>query len=186
MRPRSYALFASLLSFTLLAAAAALALEEMRVQVKEAEVRQTPSFLSPIVTKLPYGAQVHVLVQSSGWLNVNAEGVSGFVHESAVSRQVAQLKPGKPLNVGSAGHEIGLVGKEVRLPTNVRDLLEEPPLKEEIPQANQGLPKQLEKLYISAHPYASFAGIDRMEAYSVSDEQIQAFLQAGGLTPGGK
>jgi hypothetical protein len=188
MLRRSFALFAALCSLTLLAAAASLAQEVMSVLVKEAEVRQSPSFLSPIVGKLPYGVQVQILAQNNGWFNVTAQGLSGFVHESALSSQTAQLQPGKALAPGASGHEMALVGKEVRVP---QDRLIDEPAKtgassKEVALAGKGFSQQIEGEYRRAHPNANFAWIDQMESYTVSSEQMRAFVQEGGLTPGGK
>jgi hypothetical protein len=73
--------------------------EPRQVQVREAHLREKPSFLGKIVRKLPYETQVAVEEQPKGstWLRVVVieGGESGWLAQSALTPPDTTLKAGK-------------------------------------------------------------------------------------------
>ena len=142
--------------------------EFRQVQVREVVLRDKPSALGKVVGKLKYGDKVEVVTQSGkAWSEVAAEGLSGWVHASALTERKLKLDAGgKAANVTASGEEIALAGKGMAA---------------------------AEKEYRSqnADLGEAFTFIDKMESeplYRVSGDELTAFLEDGGVMPkeGGK
>jgi hypothetical protein len=58
-------------------------LKTMSVQVKEGQLRSTPSFLAEIISKPPYGDRVEIIQDKGPWTKVTTRGVQGWRHISA-------------------------------------------------------------------------------------------------------
>ncbi|MFO7666440.1 MAG: SH3 domain-containing protein [Desulfobacterales bacterium] len=131
----------------------------MSVQIKEGQVRSTPSFLGKIVAKLAYGDRVEIIQDQGVWKKVALRGgVQGWIHTSALSEKSIILKAGaKNVQTSATGGEIALAGK--------------------------GFSEQVEKQYKSLNRNLDYAWVDRMEKFQVSPEQMQAFLKQGGVVP---
>ncbi len=134
---------------------------QMSVQVKEAEVRQGPSFLAAVVARVPYGTQVMIQSEKGAWAKASTPGgVTGFIHLSALTEKEVQYSGGGSAGSGASSQEVALAGK--------------------------GFNQAVESQYRSQNPGISFVWIDRMEAIRISASQMQAFLNQGGLNaPGG-
>lgn len=142
-----------------LAAGAAWAGSGMHVQVRDAQVRSTPSFLGKIVGALPYGQRVSVVDQRSSWCRVEGGGVSGWLHASALTTQSLALQSGSGQAPSSvSGREMALAGK--------------------------GFNAQVEHAYRQGRG-ANFAAVDKMERGTVPAKRLLAFLREGGLAPQG-
>jgi len=70
---------------------------KLSVQVNNAAVRETPSFLSPVSAALNYGDTVGVLEETGGWQKVQPESspVVGWMHASALTKQQINLHAGE-------------------------------------------------------------------------------------------
>lgn len=147
------------LFFCLAVSGPAQAANTMSVQIKEGQVRSTPSFLGTIVAKLAYGDRVEIIQDQGAWKKVALRGgVQGWIHTSALSEKSIILKAGaKNVQTSATGGEIALAGK--------------------------GFSEQVEKQYKSLNRNINYAWIDRMEKFQVSPEQMQAFLKQGGVAP---
>jgi uncharacterized protein YgiM (DUF1202 family) len=152
------------LAAVLLLAAAAVfsAPKQMSVNVKETQVRATPSHFAKILAVVKYGDRLEVVQEQSGWAKVSLSGgkVQGWVSLSALQdKRIA-------LSAGQAGSTSGASSGEVAL-------------------AGKGFNKEVEAQY-KDEKQLDYTWVDRMEGYRVSPEQVLAFLQAGGLpVPGG-
>ena len=133
----------------------------MSVQVKEGQLRSTPSFLAEIVAKPAYGDRVEIVQDKGPWKKVAVRGVQGWMHTSALTTKSIVLKAGTAAVPTSAtGSEIALAGK--------------------------GFSEEIEKQYKSANRNLDYAWVDRMEKFNVTPEQMQAFLKQGNvITSGG-
>jgi len=131
----------------------------MSVQIKEGQVRSTPSFLGTIVAKLGYGDRVEIVQDKGAWKKVALRGgVQGWIHTSALSEKSIVLKAGaQNVQTSATGGEIALAGK--------------------------GFSEQVEKQYKSLNRNLDYAWVDRMEKFKVSPEQMQAFLKQGNVMP---
>jgi uncharacterized protein YgiM (DUF1202 family) len=148
-----------LLSILLMNATAA-GQKVMSVQVKEGQLRATPSHLGKIVAKVSYGDRVTVSEERGDWKKVSLNRKSqGWIHISALTSKQIALRAGQG-NVRSSvsGDEIALAGK--------------------------GFNKEVEAQYRQNNKNLDYAWIDRMEAIKVSPKQMDDFVAVGRLTPG--
>ena len=135
---------------------------KMSVQVKEGAVRSSPSFLAKIIAKLDYGDQVVVKEEKSSWSKIELTGVysQGWIHSSALSSKKIIVNPGDA-DVDQAASD------------------------DELTLAGRGFNQEVEQKFRSQNPDVDFTWIDRMEKMVVSQDQIQNFIQSGGLNPQG-
>ena len=144
------------------ATVAAAGAQLMSLQVKKGVLRATPSFLGQVVATLSYGDQVQVLAAQGDWRKVGAAGgkTTGWIHASALSSKKIVLKAGAAdVRQTASSEEIALAGK--------------------------GFNQQGEDAFKAKNPNVDFTWIDRMEAYDVSQAELEAFLKQGGVTPKG-
>ena len=144
-------MFSMALIFVLLGTALA-ASAWMSVQVKEASLRSSPTFLSPVVTTLAYADRVQVTETKGDWSRIKASQGNGWLHASALSERHIVLDPGDVSETGASSEDLALAGK--------------------------GFNKQVEKRYASEKGL-DYDWVDRMEQYEVSPGEAREFLIAG-------
>jgi len=135
----------------------------MSVQVKETYIRMSASFIAKIIGKLLYGDRVSVIGENNNWINIKVSGtnMTGWMHSSALSVKKIILNPGE---------------EDVKLAAN----------SDEYALAGKGFNKDVEKEFKTKNPDLNFVWIDKMEAFKVSNLQIQQFQREGKLvTQGG-
>ena len=130
--------------------------KQMSVQVKKCQLRNKPSFLSKIVTDLKYGDQVSIEKEDESWAEVKPhDGDGGWVHVSALSEKKIILNPdSKDVESAASGEEIALAGK--------------------------GFNEQVEEQY-KKNNKIDFTWVDKMEAITISQDEMISFLNDGGL-----
>jgi hypothetical protein len=130
----------------------------MSVQVRDGQLRATPSFLGSLVGSVNYGDPVAVLQQQGDWMQVEAKGQKGWIHNSALTA--------KTINIGSGGKDAPLKasGKEVVL-------------------AGKGFNADVEAQYRKGHQNANYAAVDRMELVTVAPQEMVVFLADGDVKP---
>jgi len=148
----------------LLVSAALSGLGTMSVQVRDGQLRATPSFLGTVVGTLNYGDQVDVQQQQGDWMQVNAKGQQGWLHNSALTT--------KTISIGSGGKDAPMKasGKEVAL-------------------AGKGFNAEVEAQYRKGRQNANYAAVDQMELITITPQEMTVFLAGGDLKPaagGGK
>jgi len=132
--------------------------ETLSVQVKSGEVRSTPSFLGKILGRLPYGTQVAATGERGDWLGISGAGVRGWMHRSALTDKKIVFKAGAAnVNQYATSDELSLAGK--------------------------GFNEEVEDAYKARNPSADFTWIDRMEAITVSQNEMLRFLREGAVQP---
>jgi SH3-like domain-containing protein len=144
-----------------LAGLATLAAAPMSVNVKETQIRATPSYLGKILAIARYGDRLEVLQKQNGWAKVNLPSGKGqgWINLSALQDKRIVLKAGEAAAAGGASSgEVALAGK--------------------------GFNKEVEAQYRD-ETQLDYTWIDRMEGWRVSPEQVSGFLQAGGLQTAG-
>ncbi|MFH1477055.1 MAG: SH3 domain-containing protein [Verrucomicrobiota bacterium] len=130
----------------------------MSVQVKDAPVRATPSFVGKVVGALVYGDRVEIQQTQGAWSKVAGAGVSGWMHTSALSSRKIVLASGQEqAKVAASGDELALAGK--------------------------GFNSDVEAQFKSAHKDIDFTWIDRMEKIKIPPSEMQSFLKDGDVTP---
>lgn len=133
----------------------------MRVQVQSGQVRKEPSFLGGVVATVGYGQSVEVVSTQSPWRQVRtADGLTGWMHESALTAKRVSMQSGGSVQTGASGDEMALAGK--------------------------GFNKDVEAQFKAAHGDADFTWVDRMATLKASAAEIERFVKSGGLAqPGG-
>ena len=153
-----------ILLFITLTGLAVFAVEQkmMSIQVKNGDVRSSPSFMGKIVDQLKYGDQVAVQNVKGSWYFIDRpEGsTDGWMHSSALSVKKIVLNPGaSDVEQAASSDEITLAGK--------------------------GFNQQVENDFKSKNPQVDFTKKNKMEKITVSQNQIQAFIKEGQLSPKG-
>jgi len=134
--------------------------KSLSVQVKEGQVRATPSFLGKMIARVAYGDRVDMLQDSGDWKKVSVPGVKiqGWMHTSALTTQRIVLKAGQAnVQTGATREELALAGK--------------------------GFNEQVEASFRKGNKNLDYSWINRMEAFRVPPEQMQKFLASGNLVP---
>lgn len=130
------------------------------VQVRESQLRKSPSFLGKIVATVHYGDRLSVLEDKDSWIKVSVDGTQGWLHSSATTTKKIVLNPNaSDLSRAAGSDEIALAGK--------------------------GFNKQVEEKFRQQNKNVNFDLVDKMESGTVSQEEIEAFLKDGKLHPAG-
>ncbi len=127
----------------------------MSVQVKEGQLRSAPSFLGTIVGPVAYGEQVEAVQQQGDWMNVKFRNLTGWIHQSALTKKPVVLGSGGQAQSAATGQEVALAGK--------------------------GFNADVEAKYKATHGKLDFASVDRMELMKVSREEMIKFLNDGAV-----
>ncbi len=88
----------------------------MNVQINEAAVRLSPSFLGELAATLNYGDGVGVLEEQEDWRRVEteAQAVTGWIHASALTKKAINLEAGETdENVDANREDLALGGRGV-------------------------------------------------------------------------
>jgi uncharacterized protein YgiM (DUF1202 family) len=129
--------------------------KQMSVTVKETQVRATPSYMGRILAVLSYGDRVDVLAEQSGWARVRLPGGEGWVHLSALTNKRIVLQSGsQDVSSGASSGEVALAGK--------------------------GFNQEVENKYKQDNNL-DYTWVDRMGGYTVTPDQVLAFLEEGDL-----
>lgn len=152
-------IFSCLFLIGFLCTAAAAAQNSLTVQVREAQLRSTPSFLGKIVAKPGYGERVELIEERGAWKRVALRtGLQGWMHGSSLtSRTIVPQAGTADVRTSATGGEIALAGK--------------------------GFNEEVEKAYQKNHQAVDFTWVDRMEKFQVTPEEMQAFLREGDIVP---
>jgi SH3-like domain-containing protein len=132
--------------------------EFLSVQVKEGHLRSTPSFLGSVLARLAYGDRVELIEDKGAWKQVAIRKLRGWMHMSALSAKKIALRAGTAdVQTGATSSELALAGK--------------------------GFNAKVEAEFKTKNKNLDYTWIDRMEAFAVNPDQMQAFLKQGQITP---
>lgn len=145
----------ALLCLTVVAALAA-ADKSMSVQVRKADVRDTPNVFGRIVTSLAYGDKVAVEAQTGPWMKVTVAGAPGWIHGSALTTKTIVMQAGANVDTAASSGELALAGK--------------------------GFNADVEAQFKANHKDIDFKWVDRMEKIVIPPARLKAFAEAGSLT----
>jgi hypothetical protein len=141
-----------LVVFMLSMAAAA---ETVKVTTRDNAVRSDCRFFAPVKLKVVLGDILTVSDYKGDWIQVSAKGVKGCIHKSAVeSRSFAAAGKGAAAG-GTSADEVSLAGK--------------------------GFNPQVEAGYRKSGKNLNYAAVDEISKYSVSEKNLETFVQQGGL-----
>jgi uncharacterized protein YgiM (DUF1202 family) len=135
------------------------AVETMNVQVKESELRATPSFLGKITAKVVYGDRVTVMEKSGAWRKVSLKsGVQGWINSSALTTKKIILQAGQSnVQTGATQNELALAGK--------------------------GFNNQVESSYMAQNQKLDYTWLNQMEKFKITPDQMTVFLAKGDVVP---
>lgn len=128
--------------------------EFLSVQVKQAQVRSSPSFLGSVTGAVTYGEKVELIEDKGAWKLVAIRKIKGWMHVSALTTKTVALQAGKTdVKTGASSSELALAGK--------------------------GFNAKVEAEFRNKNKNIDYAWVDRMEAYAIKPGQAQAFLKQG-------
>jgi hypothetical protein len=130
----------------------------MSVQVKEAPLRATPSFLAKTAAALPYGSRVAVMETQGAWQRVQTPNGkhTGWLHSSALTPKRIELEAGtEDAGTAASSDELVLAGK--------------------------GFNSDVEAEFRARNADVDFTWVNRMETFNVPADEKQQFIEVGGL-----
>jgi hypothetical protein len=131
--------------------------EFLSVQVKQGQVRSTPSFLGNVTANLAYGDKVNLIEDKGAWKNVAIRKIKGWMHVSALTTKPITLQAGKDgVKSGATSGELSLAGK--------------------------GFSAKVEAEFKSKNKNVNYSQVDKMEALLFKSSQMQTFLKQGLVT----
>jgi hypothetical protein len=132
--------------------------ETLSVQVKEGEIRATPSFLGKIVARLAYGDRVSIAEKRGQWVKVSVGGgkAQGWIHVTALtSKRIALRAGGANVQTGATQNELALAGK--------------------------GFNEQVETQFRKENKNLNYTWVNKMETFKVSPDAMRSFLADGNI-----
>lgn len=127
----------------------------MSVQIRKADIRETPSYLGKIVTSLAYGDKVTVQSENGAWFQVSAAGQTGWLHNSALTRKNIVMKAGEGAQTAASSGEMALAGK--------------------------GFNSEVEAQFKANHKDIDFSWVDKMEKIKIPAKELSSFAKEGKL-----
>jgi len=132
----------------------------MSVQVREGQLRATPSFLGPIIGPVSYGERVEAVQKQGDWVDVkSSKNLRGWIHASALTTKQVVLNPGAQTQSAASSQEIALAGK--------------------------GFNSDVEAQYRKNNANIDYTWVDRMEAIRITTDKMAQFLNDGKVKPSG-
>ena len=133
-----------------------LAAETIAIVVQKTSLRREPRFTAPAVGEARFRDKLVVVSRAAGWVQVQARGLTGWVHGSAVAAKAVSVSA-QAASAGVSDDDVSLAGK--------------------------GFDKSVEEEYRKGGVRADFAAVDGMERQTVSEQKLATFRQAGRLQP---
>jgi hypothetical protein len=128
----------------------------LHVQVRQSEVRVSPSPLGEVVGTVAYGDEMVVLEEKGAWVKVTRGDLTGWMHGSALTKDRVKVQGGRAdAQVRASSGEQSLAGK--------------------------GFTKEIETAFRDKNRKANFEWVDRMETYKVTPQQSEIFIKGGCL-----
>lgn len=131
---------------------------EVSIEVRTAQVKASPSYMSQTIGNLKYGDRVSVAGEQGNWYQIAAP--AGWIPKSAAtSRKVAVDSDKRYAAAGVKHDEAALAGK--------------------------GFNPQVEGEYKknNANLVGAFAEVDRVETFTASEASLKQFIASGHLNP---
>ena len=134
--------------------------ETLYVSVKSSELKSCTGRFSSTVAKVSYGDSVTVLVAEDKNTKVKlSDGTSGWIATGSLTKKKI-VKSSSGSTVKASTNEIALAGK--------------------------GFSEEAENAYKTTNSTLDYSKVDEIERISVSDKDLQNFIENGELSDGGK
>ena len=146
----------AVIALALTSASAVLAAKQLSVQLREVQVKASPSYLSATVGTLSYGAGIEVQSEEGNWYRIAQP--SGYIPKNATGKAKASVDASKNYAAKGVSHdETALAGKGFN-----------PQVESQYKKDNAGLA-------------AAYAQVDKVEAMTVPLPELNQFITAGQL-----
>jgi uncharacterized protein YgiM (DUF1202 family) len=152
--------YAFLLLLPLMAIPAAAKEQTMSIQVRQGQLRSTPSYMSRIVKNVDYATRVTVLEEKGSWVRVRLIDGSqeGWLHAASLTKKKLKLSSGK----GDASTTVST---------------------EEQALAGKGFNSDVEAKFKKDNSEIDFTWVDKMEKIKIKTSVISRFLKNGDIKP---
>jgi hypothetical protein len=136
--------------------------DKLTVTRKETSLRAGKRVFAPAVAALHEGDKLDCLAKDGPWLQARFQDTVGWVHESDVTARTDVRLSGEGVRETYSASETGA--------------------------ARKGFNPQVERTYRENNPdlAAAFKLVDEIQARKVSEADVKAFLEQGGLLGGGR
>ncbi|MCX7048993.1 MAG: SH3 domain-containing protein [Candidatus Sumerlaeota bacterium] len=136
-----------------------LAAKSMKVQIKKADIRESPMQLSKVLGSVDYDKEVSVLEEKGAWMRVSTPDsqITGWMHASALSAKTIWKSGGKEAPSSVSSSEMGT--------------------------GNKGFDANVEADFKKSQNL-DYSWVDKMESFMVPDEAVKDFMDKGGLRSG--
>ena len=126
----------------------------MSGQVKQSELRSSPSGLGSVVAAVKLGDPLTVIEEKGAWTKVSFGDKTGWIPSTSLVKGTIKLRAGdKDARVAASGDEMSL--------------------------ATKGFTSQVEADFKSQHKDIDFTWVDKMGQIKVSTEEMRDFLRQG-------
>ncbi len=132
----------------------------MSVQIRRADLRSGPSYLTKPVARAAYGDRLFINAEKIPWYQVRdpKSGKTGWLHQSALTPKIVKLTAGKnEVAPAASSDELQLAGK--------------------------GFNQEVEQEFKKRNQKIRFDWVDKMSRITVSQKRKQDFIQTGKLKP---
>jgi uncharacterized protein YgiM (DUF1202 family) len=126
----------------------------MSVQVKQSELRASPSGLSSVVATLKEGDQLTVVEEKGAWTKVTFGDKTGWIPAASLVKGVLKVKAG---------------GSDAKLAASGSEMA----------TATKGFTSQVEADFKSKHSDIDFSWVEKMGQMKVTASDMQEFLKDG-------
>ena len=127
----------------------------MSVQVKQSELRASPSGLASVVASVKLGDRLTVIEEKGVWTQVSTEGgATGWIPSSSLVKGALKVK------AGDADAKVAASGDEMSL-------------------ATKGFNSQVEADFKNQHADIDFTWVDKMGQIKISIDDMRNFLKQG-------
>jgi len=136
-------------------------LQEARVIVRDARIRESQKKFGKTLLQLGEGDAVTILSEDAPWLRVRRGDVEGWLHESAITRDRNYVFSGSGVGVDVEASERSA--------------------------AQKGFDEMTERDFRASRPQLeqAFRLVDRIDADAPDETAVASFVDAGALVPGG-
>jgi len=130
--------------------------EKAMIITKKNFIREDCRFFTPVRANVRYGDVIEVISKDGDWFRVTYKNVTGCIHGSAIKEKKFTLT--------------GIAGSQSGSPTS-----------DEVALAGKGFNMEVEQSYAKKHPGLDFRTVNKIERYTVPENELFKFIKSGGL-----
>ena len=134
--------------------------EMMSIQVKQGQLRASPSYLGKVTTTVDYGTRLLVSEKQGDWIRLSSadSNTSGWIHSSALTKKQIKMAAGdKNAETAASSGELALAGK--------------------------GFNSDVEAEFKTKNKDIDFTWVDKMAKIKIPQKEMENFLKEGDVKP---